>query len=103
MQVFRGGALVSGLARMSDPGLIKEIIASFKKPGDNVSTELLAELDKNRLIRRVSDPQWTSADSNEGKTILKEAEQLSEEGKTVFYCLPKFSGYVDKSFHLVEC
>ena len=44
---------------------------------------------QGRLIRRVEDKQWVSANSKEGRAILQESFQTNEEGEVAVYHLPK--------------
>ena len=67
----------------------KKYMSSFQKSRDNVTKESVRQLNKNRLIRRVTDEQWFSADSNEGQAITKEVFLPNENGQAPYYCSPK--------------
>ena len=67
----------------------KKHMSAFLKSRDNVTKESIKEWNQGRLIRRITDEKWFSADSNEGRAILKEIFLPNEDGNRARYCPPK--------------
>jgi len=67
----------------------KKIIFSFQKSRDNVTKELVRQLNKNRFVRTPDDDRWFLTDSNEGRLILKQVSLINETGQIPRYCSPK--------------
>ncbi|MFA5293415.1 MAG: hypothetical protein WC496_10320 [Phycisphaerae bacterium] len=67
----------------------KEIISLLKNSKDNVTKEMIRQLNNNRFVRRLEDDSWFLADSNEGQAILEQASRANEKGKIPDYYPPK--------------
>jgi hypothetical protein len=66
----------------------KKIISLFRKSKNNVTKDMVLELNKNRFVCKPS-KQWFLADSNEGRVILKQVSRINEKGQIPNYYSPK--------------
>ena len=67
----------------------KKNMPDFLKSRANITRESIKQWNRGRLIRRVSDGQWYTADSNEARAIMKEVFRANENGETARYCPPE--------------
>lgn len=67
----------------------KKIISFLREPENEVTKELVQQLNKNRFVRRLVDEQWFLADSNEGRYILEQVSVANKAGQIPNYCSPK--------------
>ena len=61
---------------------------SAKSRGDSAA-ELIKQWGEGRLIRRVEDEQWYTANSNEGRAIIENAFSPNENGERARSCPPE--------------
>ncbi len=83
----------------NDPNTTDTFIGFLETTDPNVDKRSIGSMDlrvsgaeiwgKGRLIRRVKDEKWVSADSKEGKAILKETFRQNESGEIPHYFPPK--------------
>jgi hypothetical protein len=73
-----------GFLEISNPAEEKEISESV-----NAGASGAKRWGHGRLIRRVDDEQWVSADSNEGQAILNELFHPNKNGEVAHYCPPE--------------
>jgi hypothetical protein len=59
------------------------------KSMDDSAAELIKQWGDGRLIRRVEDDQWYTANSNEGRAIIENAFNPNENGERARYCPPE--------------
>jgi len=59
------------------------------KSKDDSAAELIKQWGEGRLIRRVEDEQWFSANSDEGRAIIEEVFLPNEKGERARYCPPR--------------
>ena len=59
------------------------------EPENRSSKEISGDALEGKLIRRVTDEQWFSTDSNEGRAILKEILIPDANGQRAYYYPPK--------------
>jgi hypothetical protein len=82
-----------------DPNTTDTFIGFLETTDPNVDKSSIGPMDlrvsgaeifsKGRLIRRVKDKEWVQANSEEGRTILKEVFRKDETGKIPHYLPPK--------------
>jgi hypothetical protein len=57
--------------------------------GGGSAEELIKQWGEGRLIRRIEDEKWFSANSNEGRAIIENAFSPNEKGEHARYCPPE--------------
>ncbi len=73
-----------GFLETSVPKAIMERLESIRPKADGTE-----QWGYGKLVRRVKDKHWVPGDSNEGRSILKEAYLPNETGESARYCPPE--------------
>lgn len=67
----------------------KEMISTIRKSGTKVTSDVIRQLNRNRLLRRPSDTNWFPADSNDGRVVLEQFSTTDGSKQTLFDCSPE--------------